>query len=235
MRPSRNTIIVVSVATLAMLGLAAVLLFRVPVVQVLGTRVRLPLFHGAATWVTLVVFALMGVCSAAFLVTTAMRSPRLGLYAWESGFRTVGAALWIFTSALGLISALNTWDFTGSKTSPLSVVMQDPRLVATFWVLLALGVLLGLEGVLGKLWHKAVADLGFVLFAGVLIGDVLLDPVKRSLHPDNPVLNSGWDIKGPFFGMVAALFVAAMLVSWLARGFALASAESHVPQETPPS
>ena len=50
----------------------------------------------------------------------------------------------------------------------------------------------------------------------VLMANVLLDPVKRAMHPDSPVMNSGWEIKAPFFGMVAAIFVFMMLMSWVA-------------------
>jgi hypothetical protein len=104
----------------------------------------------------------------------------------------------------------------------MAVAMRDPRLSAQFWLLLSVGVLLGLMLVLDKVWQKSLADLGFVVLMTVLLGNVLLDPAKRALHPDNPVLNSGWDIKGPFFGIVACLLIASLVVSWLVSRYVLA-------------
>jgi p-aminobenzoyl-glutamate transporter AbgT len=48
-----------------------------------------------------------------------------------------------------------------------------------------------------------------------LLTNVFLDPVKRALHPDSPVLNSGWEIKAPFFGMVAAIFAITLVAAWI--------------------
>lgn len=230
-RPSRPAALAAWLAAIVLIGIAIVLVYVVPVEAVLGTRVRLPLFHGASTWVGMAVFAIMGLLAAAYLITAAVGKPRLGLYAWEAGFRTVGAPLWVFNSLAGLMAALKTWDFTGSKESPISMALQDPRLMATFWILLALGALIGLETVLDKPVQKAWADLGFTLLTAILLGDVLLDPVKRSLHPDNPVLNSAWNIKGPFFGIVAALFAAAVILAWLASGYAKAAETSRHVEE----
>lgn len=228
MRASRTTVLGVYVAAAAMVALAIVFVYLVPVERVLGTRVRLPLFHGASTWVGMAVFALLGISAAAYLITVALQRPITQLFGWEVGFRTVGAPLWLFNSLAGFFAALKTWDFTGSKESPISVALQDPRLMATFWILLALGALLALEGFLDRPVHKALADLGFTVFAAIMLGDVLLDPVKRSLHPDNPVLNSTWDIKGPFFGIVLSLLVAALLLAWLVRGQTVAEQQRKV-------
>jgi hypothetical protein len=60
---------------------------------------------------------------------------------------------------------------------------------------------------------------------------VFLDPVKRALHPDSPVLNSGWEIKGPFFGMVVAILALAVIVSWLVS-LSVAPEEMAVSQVT---
>lgn len=231
MRSSRTSTIVIATLAVAFLAGAVVLTTRVPLEAVLGSRVRLPLFHGASTWVDMALFATMGLTALAFLVTR-----KLAVYSWEAGIRAVAAPLWVFNSGIGLYAALKTWDFTGSQQSPLGVAMQDPRLMAQFWLLLAVGILLALDMVLDELWHKSIADLGFTLLAAWLLGSVLLDPVKRSLHPDSPVLNSGWDVKGPFFGIVACLAVAAALAAWLAARSVYARLSAPAEElETPPA
>ena len=47
------------------------------------------------------------------------------------------------------------------------------------------------------------------------MSDIFLDPAKRALHPDSPVLNSGFEIKGPFFGIVLSILAITLLLSWL--------------------
>jgi hypothetical protein len=63
--------------------------------------------------------------------------------------------------------------------------------------------------------YKAIADIVFVGVMWALLGNVFLDPAKRALHPDSPVLNSGWDIKGPFFGIVLGILGVALILVWL--------------------
>ncbi len=70
-----------------------------------------------------------------------------------------------------------------------------------------------------KRLYKAITDIVFVALATVLLSDIFLDPAKRALHPDSPVLNSGWEIKGPFFGIVAAWLACMLIGAWLIRGF----------------
>ena len=48
-----------------------------------------------------------------------------------------------------------------------------------------------------------------------MLSDIFLDPAKRALHPDSPVLNSGWDIKLPFFAIVAGWFACMLVGAWL--------------------
>lgn len=219
MRSSRNVTLITSALALAFLAAAIVLTVLMPAESALGGRVRLPLFHGASTWVAMTLFSLMGISALVFLITK-----RAQLSHWETGLRFVAGPLWVFNSGAGLYAALQTWDFTGSSQSPLTVAMQDPRLVTQFWLLLAVGILMGLDVAFEKAQHKAFADLGFTVLAAWLLGNVLLDPVKRSLHPDNPVLNSGWDIKSRFFGIVACLLVSALVAAWLVARRAAAHA-----------
>jgi hypothetical protein len=198
------------VSALVLLGvLTAVLVYQIPVEAVLGTGIKLPIFHGASTWVNLATFTLMGLTAVAYMLTR-----RDGVYAWETGLRAVSAPLWLINSALGFISALNTWDFTGSQTSPFTMAMQDPRLRAQFWLLIAVGVLLIVQLLLDRRLYKAVADGVFVVVMWVLLADVFIDPAKRALHPDSPVLNSGSDIQLPFFGIVASLLAMALIIAW---------------------
>jgi hypothetical protein len=225
-KPSSTAIGIVIAGVVVLSALVGYLLYSIPAVKGLGDKVKLPLFHGASTWVDLMLFVLMGLAAVAYLATR-----RDSVYAWEVGLRAIAAPLWLINSLLGLIAALNTWDFTGSKQSPLSAVMQDPRLVAQMIILLGVAMLLLLHWlVLDKRTHKAIADIIFVIVGVVLLSDIFLDPAKRALHPDSPVLNSGFEIKGPFFGIVLSTLGITLLLSWLvSRYIGPEAAESLAP------
>lgn len=212
-RPSRSTLIFAFAAMAACALVAVVLVLNLPEVVGLGSRVKLPIFHGASTWVDLMLFVAMGVASLVYLVSRSHAA-----YQWEVGLKAVAMPLWVLNSVLGFVAALGTWDFTGSKQSPLVVIRSDPRLTAQVLILLGVAIIAVLDWlVLEKRVHKAVADLIFVAGSSVLLSDIFLDPAKRALHPDSPVLNSGWDIKGPFFGIVASWLACMLIGSWLAR------------------
>jgi hypothetical protein len=211
-----NRTLAISAAVVAVLaGTVAWLLYNVPAVEGLGNRVKLPLFHGGSTWVDLMIFTLMGIAAAVFLVNRSDRA-----YAWEVGFRAVAAPLWAINSVLGYIAAMSTWDLTGSKESPFVLAMQDARLKAQVILLLVIVIVLLLDWlILERRFHKAIADLTFVIVMWIFLANIFLDPVKAALHPNNPVLNSGWEIKGPFLGMVAAMFVMAIIIAWVISTF----------------
>lgn len=214
-RPSRYVVLGSCAAMAALAALAIALVAGLPEVVGLGSRVKLPIFHGASTWVDIILFVLMG---AAAVLYVARRSD--ATYAWEVGLRAVAMPLWAANSALGFIAAMNTWDFTGSKQSPLAVARQDPRLTAQFVILLGIGIVLLLDWLVHeKRLYKAITDIAFVGLATVMLSDIFLDPAKRALHPDSPVLNSGWEIKLPFFGIVAAWLACMLIGAWLFRGF----------------
>lgn len=200
---------------LVVVGLITSVVFTMlfPAVEGLGTKVRLPVFHGAMTWVNLMLFAALGLCAVAFLI-----SKRDALYGWTEAVRWIAIPLWVLGAALGLMAALNTWDFTGSSSSPIQVAMADPRLVAQFWIMLAgLGVLaLGL--MIDECRWLAAADIAFVGLAAVVLGGALLGP-GRGLHPDSPVMNSEEIfIKLMFLGIVAGFVIAAFGgVLWIRR------------------
>ena len=225
-RPTRSVTLVALGLAVAFFAAAIALTRSIPVERVLGTKIYLPIYHGASTWVDIMLFVIMGAFAVAYLITR-----RDGMYAWEVGFRSVAAPLWLVNTGLGLIAALGTWDFTGSQSSPFAEAIKDPRLSAQFWLLVCLVLVLALLLLLDKLWQKSVADLGYLAVMAVLLGDVLFNPTKRALHPDNPVLNSGWDIKGPFFGIVACLLIAGVIVAWLIRGYVRAGLAERAAEE----
>jgi hypothetical protein len=197
-----------------------------PAVEGLGTKVRLPVFHGAMTWVNLAGFSIMGVLALVYAVTQ-----RESVYRWESGLRWVAVPTWLAGSAFGLMAALNTWDFTGSKASPMSVAAADPRLAAQFMIMLAALALVALELVVEQPRIRALADVGFVAVMWTILLKAVLGP-GRALHPDSPVLNSDEIlIKLLFFGMVGSLGVAMFGAVWaIVKALAKRAQESPDPE-----
>ncbi len=201
------------VMALALIIGGILLTSAIPPVQGLGDKVRLPMFHGGATWVNLGAFTLLGVCALAYVVTG-----RRDLYRWAVGFRIVAATMWIINTVMGLVAAMRTWDFTGSPQSPIVVAQADPRLMAQVQLLvLIIGVLVIDHFLLDSDWWRALLDVAYVGGMWWLIGSVLTSPEARALHPDNPVLNSALDIQIPFFAIVGCLSLAAITLAWLVR------------------
>ena len=95
----------------------------------------------------------------------------------------------------------------------------------------AAGLLLADWLILDTRRQKAIADIVFVVVMWASLANVFLDPVKRALHPDSPVMNSGWEIKGPFFGMVIAIFLATMVLAWLASQLVRPEAPVEAPAD----
>jgi hypothetical protein len=208
-RPARN-----AGPVLAVVGLVTALGFTMafPAVEGLGAKVRLPVFHGAMTWVNLALFAVLAILAVAYLATK-----RDSLYGWVEAVRFVSVPMWVIGSVLGFMAAMNTWDFTGSKSSPLSVAAADPRLNAQFWIMLAGLAVLALGFLLDERRWLAITDVGFVVFAWVVLLRAILGP-GRALHPDSPVLNSDEIfIKLMFFGIVAGIAVASAGISMMVQ------------------
>ena len=231
--PSRKTLMAALGAIAVLAVLVAGLVARIPVVVGLGTRVKLPIFHGGSTWVDLMLFALLGIAAILYIAR-----PTDSAYSWVVGLRAVALPLWAVNSVLGLIAALSTWDFTGSKQSPLSVARTDPRLMTQFVLLVGAAMVLVLDWlVLEKRLHKAFVDIAYVAVASVLVADIFLDPAKRALHPDSPVLHSGLEIQLPFYGIVAGWFAIMLIIAWLVhlyvRPEASPPAQTHAPAEAP--
>jgi hypothetical protein len=222
---SRRALATAISAVVVLGAIVGVLLMSIPPVVGLGNRVKLPLFHGGSTWVDLIIFTIMGVVGLVYLFN---RNERV--YAWEVGLRAVAAPLWLVNSVLGFLAAAATWDFSASDQSPLTVIPQDPRLSAQVVLLAGVAILLLADWfILEKRWHKAIADIVFVIVMWASLANVFLDPIKRAMHPDSPVMNSGWEIKAPFFGMVAAIFAMAIIGSWIAASFVRPPAEATEP------
>lgn len=57
-------------AVVGALGLIAAIVFALnyPAVENLGSKVRLPVFHGALTWANLMVFAALGIAALVYLI-----------------------------------------------------------------------------------------------------------------------------------------------------------------------
>lgn len=209
-RPSIFALIAGAVVALALAVFAA---SRFPPVEGLGTKVRLPVFHGALTWANLAVFALMALLAIVFIATR-----RAGVFRYGGGLRWISAPMWLVGSGLGLYAALNTWDLTGSQSSVFSVVTADPRLMAQFSVLLLAFLLLLLPLFVESALGLAIGDIGFNVAMWTLMLRAILGP-GRALHPDSPVWNSPeMMIKLIFVGIFVALFASALLAAWAVSG-----------------
>lgn len=206
---ARLTLLALAVAFVV----AALLLTQtIPAVEGLGEKVRLPIFHGGSTWVNLMTFSIMGAFGLAYVV-----AGREDLYRWAAGFRGVSSVLWVTNGALGVVAAMQTWDFSGSSQAPLSVIREDPRLMAQFQLLAILAVVLIIDALIESRKIRAFLDFCYAVTMGVWLSVVLSSPVARSLHPDNPVLNSGSEIQTPFFAIVGTMLVGMCLFAWLLR------------------
>ncbi len=177
----------------------ATLVFTLPPDVQLGTTLRLVIYHGAQTWVNMATFTLAAVASLLYLILR-----REGVYRWAAGLRYLSVALWVLNTGLGLLSSKIAWG---------AINFDEPRLQATFYLLLGAGLVLAVDFVFNKWVYSALAD---IAMAGAMWWLIL--GAANFVHPDNPVLNSGWEIKAPFFGIVGGIFVTAILIASLIAG-----------------
>lgn len=190
----------------ALIGFVASIFFalKFPAVESLGAKVRLPVFHGALTWATLMLFGGLIVVAALYLIK---RSDRI--FAWSSALRYTIVLLWTAGTVLGFMAAMSTWDFTGSKTPVMTLLMSDPRLVVQLVVTCAALAMLILPIVLESDRGMAFADLIFAV--GTLGGLAWAMGAGKALHPDSPVMNSDEIfIKVIFFCIVISHMVGAL-------------------------
>lgn len=217
-RNAQQRITYASTAFGGFLGLALALALTFPSESVLGDKVKLPIFHGAFTWANLVVFTALGIFAIGYLIVHRKGGVLADrVYGWERGVRWVGAGMWLMGTVMGFIAALQTWDFSASKSSPFEAVLADPRLMAQIYVAVGVLVLLILDWILDERWHKALADGTFVVVMWSLLINVFVNPEARALHPDSPVLNSGMDIQWRFFVIFGSLTAAAFLLAYILR------------------
>jgi len=192
---------------------ASVLLTNlIPPVVGLGETVRLPIYHGASTWVNLGALSLLGGFAVAYLAL-GLRE----LYRWAVGFRLIGATMWLINTVLGALAAMKTWDFTGSADNPIVIAQSDPRLLVQLQLALLLVALLIAGRLLESDRWRALLDVGLVGVMWYLLGSVLTSPQARALHPENPVMNSGPEIQMPFFAILATLSLGVILLVSLVR------------------
>ena len=177
--------IVIAVSLLA----CAALVFFTPADAMLGNYLKLVLFHGGSTWVNLLTFTAAGALAAAFLV-----NGRPGTYAYTASARYVSFGLWIFNTVLGMLSARLTWGDS---------FIREPRLQASFWILVVLGIAIAVDIMMDKPRLHAAFDIGIMVAVWAF---VFVTP--KDIHPNNPVLASGWQIQALFAGIVLTWAIA---------------------------
>ncbi len=184
-------------AVAAAVASTGALALAMPEEQSLGKLVRLVTFHGASTWVNMAMFTLIGLAGAVSVVLLARRpSGKRGeglgarVYRWEAALRWVAMSLWLANTVLGMVSSKLAWG---------AVNWSEPRMQASFWILIGAAIVVIVDAVVDHWTVSAALDAAFACGFWALL---LTSP--NLMHPDNPVLNSGWDIKAPFFGMVLA-------------------------------
>jgi hypothetical protein len=180
-----------------------------PAVKGLGTKVRLPVYHGAMTWATLVAFALLLVCALWYVV----RQSEIA-WKWNTAFRWTVVILWAIGSILGYIAAFDTWDLSAAQGSALQILSEDPRMVIQLVIMCLGAIVLLVPLVFEKRQIRAMIDIAFVVASGALLMWAM--DAGRALHPDSPVMNSPEVfIKVMFFTIVAGHLVTVAGVSSL--------------------
>lgn len=186
--------------TVALAASAIGLALSMPKEAQLGATIRFVTFHGASTWVSMALFTIVGAFGLAYLLLR-----RADVSRWEAALRYVAMPLWLFNTVLGMISSKLAWG---------GVNWSEPRLQASFWILIAAAVVLVIDVMADRPMVSAAADLLLAIGFWTLL---LSSP--NLMHPDNPVLNSGSDIQVPFFGMVATWGGAMACVAAVIRTF----------------
>lgn len=182
MNPSKKTI---QALVVTVLGFASAVFFalKFPAVEGLGTKVRLPVFHGAMTWATLVLLGALLIVALMYL-----GQGRSVLYHWTASLRWTIVIMWIAGTVLGFMAAMNTWDFTGSQTPVTELLLSDPRLVVQL-VIACFGLaILVLPLIIDSKRGMASADVVFVLVTWGSLAWAM--GAGKALHPDSPVMNS---------------------------------------------
>lgn len=227
----RNWKLSAGVGLLGLIASVAVAL-NYPAVENLGAKVRLPVFHGALSWATLMAYAALGLCALLYLV----RKNQI-VYRWAEALQWTATTLWIIGTVLGFLAAMNTWDFTGSKTPMGELLMSDPRLVGQIVVALLGLAMFFVPLLIESQKGRAIANVVYAIAAWVGIG--WATTAGKALHPDSPVLNSTDPvIKVLFYCMVLADIVlvvgaAGAIVGFRSKQLAAKSAHPSATQDNP--
>ncbi|MCA9971543.1 MAG: hypothetical protein KC425_15070 [Anaerolineales bacterium] len=187
--------------TLAVPGLvallAALLLWRAPAEQTLGSGIKIVYLHVALIWVGMAGIALSGLLG---LATAVFPRPRLA--AWLHAASWTAFAFYAAGAVVSLAAEIVNWG---------AIFWQEPRTAAILQVL-AVAVIVQvthgwpLDARLKGTLHAALA--GFMLWATTRAGLVL--------HPDNPIgSSSSAAIRFAFFGLFGLFAVAAGWLTWL--------------------
>jgi hypothetical protein len=188
---SSNTALYV-VMGVALAG-CAVAVAMVPVDTMLKDLLRPVLFHGASTWVNLLTFTLAAILAVVYLVNR-----RPATYAYVAAIRYTSFSLWILNTLMGMYSAYITWG---------SSFWSEPRLQASFWIILLLAGAMAVD----ILVDRPVIHSAFDIVIGLGVwAFVFLTP--RDIHPDSPVMASGWGIKAIFAAIVITWGIAVFVV-----------------------
>jgi hypothetical protein len=180
-----------------------------PAVKGLGTKVRLPVYHGAMTWATFVAFALLLVCALWYVVTQKEIA-----WKWDTAFRWTVVIMWAVGSILGYIAAYDTWDLSAAQGSAFQILSEDPRMVIQLIIMCLGAILLCVPLVFEGKRIRAGIDVAFVVASAALLMWAM--DAGRALHPDSPVLNSPeMFIKVMFFTIVAGHLVTVVGVATL--------------------
>lgn len=165
-------------AAVGLLGLAGSIFFAVnyPPVEGIGAKVRLPVFHGAMAWANLMVFAVLIVYAILFLVKKDEK-----YYRMSEGIRWTAIAMWFAGTVFGFLAAMNTWDFTGSKTPEIQRLMSDPRLIAQVCIALGGLVMIVLPLIIEKKRSMSIADIVFPAVIFVALAWAM--NAGKALHP----------------------------------------------------
>ncbi|MCL2403285.1 MAG: hypothetical protein FWC86_03510 [Coriobacteriia bacterium] len=190
-------------ALLAALGLISglLLMMRFPPVVGLGSLVRLPVFHGALTWASFILFFLLGVVG-----LWAFFSQKESLYTWSKSLRYSVIALWILNFAMGIFAATLTWDFSGTTEPAITWMAQEPRIRLQFAVSM-IGIAILILPLIFEKWRiRALFD-GVYGFLTLIMVYIALN-FGQSLHPSNPAMSSEESIiRHTFLLMCVALSV----------------------------
>ena len=176
------------------------LVMRFPPVVELEELVRLPVFHGALTWASFLLFLVMGLLG----LWAYFRSSQQA-YSWSQAIRYSVIALWILNFAMGLTIAGMFWDFSASQQSPLLYLAMEPRIRLQFAVAI-LGIAVMILPTIFDRW-RTLALFDGIYGLGTLVLTYIALNFGQSLHPSNPVMSSEEEILRYTFFLVSFALV----------------------------